>query len=285
MLSGSTFHNRQPSQAETQEKPDPGRSAISGVLATEYLLGDFTHKLFVTIKQHNQDGLTMIEMLVVIAIIGILAALLLMAVSGAKARAQRIQCVNNLHQLGVGLQVVLADNNGYLSRYPFQLESDGLGISEPPTNWFMTGVWLCPSVRWDKSLNFPKGMMPASYGYNAFGVLPIGNNDVHFGLKAHFNEGSHLYSPVGESQIANPNDMMAIADGFTSGIYFMRPDSLTNLLRYGNILTRHQGHANVVFCDGHVESPTLHFLFEDTSDTALVRWNRDHQPHRELLQP
>ena len=48
---------------------------------------------------------------------------------------------------------------------------------------------------------------------------------------------------------------------------------------------RHQGKANVVFCDGHVESPTLEFLFEDTSDAALVRWNRDHLPHRDRLSP
>jgi hypothetical protein len=41
--------------------------------------------------------------------------------------------------------------------------------------------------------------------------------------------------------------------------------------------------ANVVFCNGHVESPTLKFLFAATSDAALSRWNRDHQPHRELL--
>jgi prepilin-type processing-associated H-X9-DG protein len=46
---------------------------------------------------------------------------------------------------------------------------------------------------------------------------------------------------------------------------------------------RHQGRANVLFCDGHVESPTLKFLFADTSDEALRRWNRDHQPHRERL--
>jgi prepilin-type processing-associated H-X9-DG protein len=48
---------------------------------------------------------------------------------------------------------------------------------------------------------------------------------------------------------------------------------------------RHQDKANVVFCDGHVESPTLQFLFEDTSDAALARWNRDHLPHREKLSP
>jgi hypothetical protein len=41
----------------------------------------------------------------------------------------------------------------------------------------------------------------------------------------------------------------------------------------------------MVFCDGHLESPTLQFLFTDTNDEALVRWNRDHQPHREKLSP
>ena len=54
--------------------------------------------------------------------------------------------------------------------------------------------------------------------------------------------------------------------------------------KYGN-LNRHQGKANVLFCDSHVESPTLKFLFEDTSDEALRRWNRDHLPHREKLAP
>jgi hypothetical protein len=43
--------------------------------------------------------------------------------------------------------------------------------------------------------------------------------------------------------------------------------------------------ANVVFCNGHVESPTLPFLFADTSDDALSLWNRDHLPHREKLNP
>ena len=33
----------------------------------------------------------------------------------------------------------------------------------------------------------------------------------------------------------------------------------------------------------HMESTTLKFAFEDSSDMALVRWNRDHQPHRDRL--
>jgi len=47
------------------------------------------------------------------------------------------------------------------------------------------------------------------------------------------------------------------------------------------------GKANAVFCNGHVESPTLQFLFADTSDAALARWNRSlrtaarHLPHQD----
>jgi len=224
---------------------------------------------------------SLVELLVVIAIIAILAALLLAAVSQSKGKALRIQCTNNVRQLGVGLQVVLADNNGYLWNYPYQLESVGLGISNPATNYFRTGVWLCPSAQWYH--HFTSSDYLISYGYNAFGVLPIGNNDVHFGLKAHFDSSSHLIVPVGESQIANPSDMMAIGDGDGFN-YFMR-GNLAEMEKHGNILTRHQGKANVVFCDGHVESPTLKFLFADTSDAALVRWNCDHLPHREKLSP
>src|SRR6266404_9197805 len=56
---------------------------------------------------------TLVELLILIAIIGVLAALLLTAVSQATGRAQRIQCVNNLGQLGIGLQGFVADNHGY----------------------------------------------------------------------------------------------------------------------------------------------------------------------------
>jgi prepilin-type processing-associated H-X9-DG protein len=61
--------------------------------------------------------------------------------------------------------------------------------------------------------------------------------------------------------------------------------ALQGFLTDNSTYARHQGKANVVFCDGHVESPTLQFLFEDTSDEALSRWNRDHLPHREKLSP
>jgi prepilin-type processing-associated H-X9-DG protein len=74
--------------------------------------------------------------------------------------------------------------------------------------------------------------------------------------------------------------MIAIADDFNGAVVLMRRN-LTVTASFGNFLVRHNGKANVLFCDGHIESSKLTSMFEDQSDAALSRWNRDHQPHRE----
>jgi prepilin-type processing-associated H-X9-DG protein len=111
---------------------------------------------------------------------------------------------------------------------------------------------------------------------------------------------------VNESEVVNTSEMIAIGDGFFGGPSVIQDGASLGRASDNEILAslgwstlpndfftestkraraRHQGKANVVFCDGHVESPTLQFLLADTSDAALSRWNRDHLPHREKLSP
>ena len=62
-------------------------------------------------KRKAETGLTLIELLVVIAIIAVLAALLLPILSGAKAKAQRTVCANNLRQISLGVRMYSDDAN------------------------------------------------------------------------------------------------------------------------------------------------------------------------------
>ena len=246
-----------------------------------------------TPRRRNQpSAFTLVELLAVIAIVGILAALLLAAVAQAKGKARQIQCANNLHQLGIGLLEFVADNHVYplfanvdfkRGGYPEHFQSwigalynEGLA-SQHGKFWFVPGIWRCPSA--ERPSDFPTNRAYASYGYNAYGHF----DDYHaMGLGGQNVPGSGtLAPPVSESEVASPSDMMAIGETL-GGVNFYRG---LDLAKSKKASTRHQGKANVLFCDSHVESPTLKFLFEDTSDAALVRWNRDHLPHREKLAP
>lgn len=228
---------------------------------------------------------TLVELLVVIAILGVVAALLFPELSRSKGKAQQIQCVSNLHQLGVGLQNFSADNHAYPSGIAgtnsdnpgpwfVQMQRGGFDVSRPRTNFISEGIWRCPSA--------PLSVDPLSYGYNAYGNRANGSPTNALGLMGHFVSFSAMFEPIKESEVTVPSDMMAIGDVIGGGLFFMRM-SLDYLDRNGRASARHQRKVNVMFCDGHVESPTLKSVFQDTSDTALVRWNRDHLPHRDRL--
>jgi prepilin-type N-terminal cleavage/methylation domain-containing protein/prepilin-type processing-associated H-X9-DG protein len=75
----------------------------------------------------RREGFTLIELLVVIAIIAILAAMLLPALATAKLKAQRAQCVSQLKQLGIGVNLFATDHN---DMYP----PAGFGTGSPTSS-------------------------------------------------------------------------------------------------------------------------------------------------------
>lgn len=152
---------------------------------------------------HNA-AFTLIELLVVIAIIAILASMLLPALARAKAKAQKIACVNNLKQVGLGMLLYVDDNrdtlpneltipgNYYIWAAYKRLVKPYLGLTatnNPSTN---DVVFHCPA-----DFGFPAlGLSTPAYADPMQEFSSYIFNGVYFGLSIGGKKMSAIRNPV-----------------------------------------------------------------------------------------
>lgn len=253
----------------------------------------------------KSTAFTLIELLVVIAIIAILAALLLPALSRAKAQGQSTSCKNHLHQMGIAMQMYVDDTKYYpyldIDRFTgFPVRNKWPDALQPYYRLEWTNRnFHCPAYQGGISTTqLSDDMLFGSYAYNDLGT-DFANIDSPHPLGVGYDEeGNGTPLPLRDSQLVVPSDMFAIMDsrGTTntlpvvnlapakpafSGFFEI---SCVPLNRNGSNTVfqkpaQHGKNFNVVFCDAHVQSIKITDLFNPA--ISAVSWNYDHQPHRE----
>ncbi len=241
------------------------------------------------------EAFSLVELAVVIAVIAICASLLLPAMAGATRHARSTQCVNNLHQLGIALNLYVQEANCF----PLATQDGITGAWQPSLRAAAPGLMFCCPVQAPPSTNFVHifnwtGDVSPYYGYNAMGAAWKGSPPFNPGLGGDVNLDNGSRVPTGANRVMNPAQMVMVGDSSTfidvifgtqpqsnipNQIYiaFPYPVAGCGMVGVGNW---HDGNANMVFGDCHVQFARQSFWIAATDQSRRL-WNSDNQPHEE----
>jgi prepilin-type N-terminal cleavage/methylation domain-containing protein/prepilin-type processing-associated H-X9-DG protein len=204
----------------------------------------------------HQQAFTLIELLVAIAIIAILAALLLPALSSAKQRAWMIACASNLHQISLGMTLFADDHQGL---YP---ESGGIipwdaNDFAPPAGSGKPG-WMEQLISYTQNTNI--------YHCPGNAQLPAANqspfNYFNGARAAYIAAGG--FAPVDVKRIRFPTAYVLSGDTIDNGQYFGQNDSDKDDYTQNCVggpangtpwvdWPAHSKGQNILFADGHAK--------------------------------
>jgi prepilin-type N-terminal cleavage/methylation domain-containing protein/prepilin-type processing-associated H-X9-DG protein len=194
-------------------------------------------------QPRNNRAFTLVELLVVIAIIAILAALLLPTLAGAKKRAQRVECVANLKQLGTAFQIFAHDHQ---SKFPMQVP-----MAEGGSQEYTTAAENLGGTSFFFSF---RHFLPLA-GEGAIPKILVCPSDTSREAASQFSSlsNSNLSFAVGvAADYNNPSSVLASDRNLTNTSLKLPSMALGNWdLTWTWELHRHKG--NVLFADTHVE--------------------------------